>query len=186
MRSTRETSGQNAGTPENAESRSPKRLTRDTQFIVTSVFVVGGLVLGQAYLRNARFDDVNDRIDALEERVNSRIDESQDDVRDIRSMVLPYLAERNQGTVGGSEAAKHLGVRHLTLIGSRPPRSVKGPGTGTGPTNQRAGFACHRLNPLPTWRHQFRRRADERGISFSLHRRNWGADGLHTAYGSTV
>ncbi len=91
-------------------------MTRDTQFIVTSVFVVGGLVLGQAYLLSARFDDINQsiddinqRIDALEERVNKRIDELQDDVREIRSIVLRYLAERNQGTVGGTEAAKPLG-----------------------------------------------------------------------------
>ena len=130
MSSAREKSRQKAGSSDNAQSSSPRRLTRDTQFIVTSVFVVGGLVLGQAYLLSARFDDinqrfdevnqrfddvnrrfdeVNQRIDALEERVNKRIDELQDDVREIRSIVLRYLAERNQGTVGGPETAKHLG-----------------------------------------------------------------------------
>ena len=130
MSSARETLRQEAGPSDNAPSSSPRRLTRDTQFIVTSVFVVGGLVLGQAYLLSARFDDVNQRIDdinqrfddvnqriddinqridALEERVNKRIDELQDDVREIRSIVLRYLAERNQGTVGGTEAAKPLG-----------------------------------------------------------------------------
>ncbi len=144
MSSARETPRQKAGPSDNAQSSPPRRLTRDTQFIVTSVFVVGGLVLGQAYLLSARFDDVNQRIDdvnerfddvnqrfddvnqrfddidqrfddvnqridALEERVNKRIDELQDDVREIRSIVLRYLAERNQGTVGGTEAAKPLG-----------------------------------------------------------------------------
>ena len=109
MSSAREKSRQKAGSSDNAQSSSPRRLTRDTQFIVTSVFVVGGLVLGQAYLLSARFDEVNQRIDALEERVNKRIDELQDDVREIRSIVLRYLAERNQGTVGGPETAKHLG-----------------------------------------------------------------------------
>ena len=127
MSSAREKSRQKAGSSDNAQSSSPRRLTRDTQFIVTSVFVVGGLVLGQACLLSARFDDINQRfdevnrrfdevnrrIDALEERVNKRIDELQDDVREIRlnSAALSCRAEsRDSRRTRDGEAPRGFGT----------------------------------------------------------------------------
>ncbi|MDE0104048.1 MAG: hypothetical protein OXN89_16875 [Bryobacterales bacterium] len=107
----RETSGRDAVTP-TAEPSPPKRLTRDTQFIVTSVLVVGGLVLGQGYLLSARFEDYNRRIDDINRRIddiNRRIDDLHDDVREIRSMVLRYLAQRNPEDLGSPEPAKPEG-----------------------------------------------------------------------------
>lgn len=118
----RETSGRDAGTP-TAESTPPKRLTRDTRFIVTSVLVVGGLILLQRYLLGARLEDtnqhfentnqhsedINRRIDDLDKRVNKRIDDLHDDVREIRSMVLRYLAQRSSEGLGSPEPAKPAG-----------------------------------------------------------------------------
>ena len=72
--------------------------------------------MGQGYLlsarfddMNRRFDDMNRRFDDLDKRVNERIDDLHDDVREIRSMVLRYLAQRNSEDLGGPEPAKPEG-----------------------------------------------------------------------------
>ena len=77
-------------------------MTSDTKAIIGTVVAIGGLVLGQGFYLNARIDDVNGRfgdvnarIDDLRVETTALIDDLQDDIRELRALVIDAIKRTN-------------------------------------------------------------------------------------------
>ena len=84
-------------------SESPARgVTGDTKAIIRSIvgtgiglatllFMLAGLTIQQNANVNARFDDLNARFDDLNANVNARFDDLQEDIRELRALIIDAI-----------------------------------------------------------------------------------------------